>query len=94
MVGKNIESALLRTRRKEATYERIQARLAWELRRLIAEKGFTIETLSDILGFTFSETRQRINFRDLRISQLVDILDALDLEPYFIFRPRRGWIVQ
>lgn len=90
----NIESSHLRARRKEATYERVRARLSSELQALMVEKGLTMEMLAERLNFTVSETRQRVCHNDLRLGQLIDILDILDLEPYTIFRPRRGWVVQ
>ena len=91
---KNVESATLRQRRKEATYERIRARLYYELRSLMAEKKFMMAELAARLGFTETETRQQLSEHDLRLGQLVDILDVLNLEPYIVFRARRGWVAQ
>jgi len=84
----------LRERQKEAAYERMRVRLANDIRSLMEEDGITFAALAERLGFTESETRQQVLSNDLRLSQLVGLLDALNLEPYILFRPRKAWITE
>ena len=89
MLPEFIESSCLRARRRSATYEALRKKLTDDIRELMTEQGVTFVQLAAWLGYTVSEMRERVKDVDLRLGQLVEILDVLDMEPYLMMTPRR-----
>ena len=52
------------------------------------ERGIKFVELAECLGISVKEARERVNTRNVRLEQLVELLDILGLDLYPILRGR------
>ena len=75
--------------RKAILQERLRTKVAEDIVSLMGEQGIHIESLAYKLEITNSELRDWIWVRDLKLSELSRLLDALGSELYPIIRSRK-----
>ena len=76
-------------RRRAAAYERLRQKIAEDIVDVIKESGSTIaEFASFKMGISQVELKRLIYEEDLKLSELVDILDKIDADFYPLIRPR------
>ena len=75
--------------RKTILHERLRTKIAEDIVSLMSEQCMFIEVLAKRLRLKNNEVREWIWSRDLRLSELVKLLDALEAEMYPVIRPRQ-----
>jgi hypothetical protein len=82
----------LQRQAEKRSYERIRQKIAEDIRQVMADNSITFGQMAAKLKWPVRETRTRINSADLRLSQLVAILNVFGLDFYPVMRPRKPWI--
>lgn len=82
------EIQILPRTRKAILQERLRTKIAEDIVSLMGEQGIFIEGLAKKLKLRNSEMREWIWTRDLKLSELSRLLDALDSELYPLIRSR------
>lgn len=72
-------------------YERLRAKIGEDIVAVMNEQGYTIEGLAKSLRLKTNELRDWIWGRDLKLSELAQLLAHIDSEFYPLIRPRNRW---
>jgi hypothetical protein len=75
--------------RKDMLHERLRTKVGEDISSIMVEQGVFIEVLAHRLRKSRDETRNWIWTRDLTLSELTRLLDALDSEFYPMIRSRK-----
>lgn len=66
--------------------------MAADLEGLMKDHGFSYSMVGRELGISSAEAKRRVLSRDLKLSQLIRLLDLFGVEPYIIMRPQIAWV--
>lgn len=80
---------VLPTSRRRMLYERLRVKIANDVVAIMKEENCRIEDLAAVLKMRKGEVREWIWSRDLKLSELVRLLNHLDSEFYPIIRQRK-----
>ena len=85
----NHQMQVLPRTRRTILHERLRTKIAEDIVALMTEKHMFIEVMAKKLELKVSEMREWIWTRDLKVSELSRLLDALDSEMYPVIRSRK-----
>jgi hypothetical protein len=74
---------------RRALYERLRHKIGSDIMDIILESGVYPETIATMMGMSKGELKQMIWEQDLKLSELVKLLNKLDAEMYPLIRVRK-----
>jgi len=81
--------AVLPTTKRRALYERLRHKIAEDIVDIMRESDLHYDTLAYMMRMSKAELKEMIWVRDLKMSELVTLLDKLNAEMYPLIRERK-----
>jgi len=81
--------AVLPTTKRRALYERLRHKIAEDIVDIMRESDLHYDTLAYMMRMSKAELKEMIWVKDLKMSELVTLLDKLNAEMYPLIRERK-----
>ncbi len=79
-------------RRRQATYERVRAKITDDIEHLMRDCNVTYLDIGRELGMSQNNARIHVKSRDIKLSQILRILDMFGMDLYTVMRPHKAWV--